>query len=64
MDLKFSIIVPVYNRPTELDELLDSISRQDYQYDFEIIVVEDGSDISSEEIVEKVSRSTADQLFF
>ncbi len=64
MDLKFSIIIPVYNRPTELDELLDSISRQEYRDDFEIIVVEDGSDISSEKIVKNYQDQLKINYFF
>ncbi len=40
--MKISIVVPVYNRPDEIVELLQSIDRQDYR-DFEVIVVEDGS---------------------
>jgi glycosyltransferase involved in cell wall biosynthesis len=46
--LKFSIIIPVYNRPDEVKELLDTLTRQTYK-DFEVIVVEDGSEIKSEE---------------
>ncbi|GAB3658274.1 glycosyltransferase [Echinicola sediminis] len=46
----FSIIIPVYNRPQELEELLSSLVRQSYKK-FEVIVVEDGSSISSEELV-------------
>ena len=38
----FSIIIPVYNRPDEVDELLESLSKQTYQ-DFEILLIEDGS---------------------
>ena len=40
--MKYSIIVPVYNRPDEVDELLESLSNQTQQ-DFEAIIVEDGS---------------------
>ena len=40
--MKFSIIVPVFNRPDEVDELLESLSNQTQQ-DFEVIIVEDGS---------------------
>ena len=40
--MKYSIIVPVYNRPDEVDELLESLSNQTYK-DFEVIIVEDGS---------------------
>ncbi len=45
-----SFIIPVYNRPTEVKELLDSLKVQLLK-NFEIIIVEDGSDISSEEVV-------------
>lgn len=38
----YSIIIPVYNRPEEIAELLQSISRQTYS-NFEVIIVEDGS---------------------
>ncbi len=39
---RFSIIVPVYNRPDEVSELLDSLTRITYR-DYELIIVEDGS---------------------
>lgn len=48
--IKFSIIIPVYNRPEEIRELLDSLTAQSYP-DFEIIVIEDGSDDPCESIV-------------
>jgi glycosyltransferase involved in cell wall biosynthesis len=38
----FSIIIPVYNRPQELEELLACISNQTYT-NFEVIIIEDGS---------------------
>ena len=40
--MKYSIIVPVYNRPDEVDELLESLTLQTLK-DFEVIIVEDGS---------------------
>lgn len=40
--MRYSIIVPVYNRPDEVDELLESLTKQT-ETDFEVIVVEDGS---------------------
>ena len=40
--MKYSIIVPVYNRPDEVDELLQSLCEQTIK-DFEVIIVEDGS---------------------
>lgn len=46
----FSIIVPVFNRPQELNELLESLTRQTFT-DFEVVVIEDGSEITSEHIL-------------
>ena len=48
---KFSIIVPVYNRPSEVNELLQSMTVQT-DMDFEVIIVEDGSTDQCEEICE------------
>ena len=52
MNTFFSIIVPVYNRPEEIRELLESLVRQDFNAPYEIVIVEDGSSESSEDIVE------------
>lgn len=46
----FSIIVPVYNRPDELGELLESLSLQDFGLPFEVVIVEDGSVVDSHEV--------------
>lgn len=53
MELKFSIIIPVYNRPDEIDELLESLTKQTYLENFEVITIEDGSDLSSEDRIKK-----------
>ena len=50
--MKYSIIVPVYNRPDEVDELLDSLSHQT-QHDFEVIIVEDGSAKPCKDVCDK-----------
>ena len=50
--MKYSIIVPVYNRPDEVDELLQSLCRQEVK-DFEVIIVEDGSQVPCEEVCRK-----------
>lgn len=39
---RYSVIVPVYNRPFEVKELLESLSKQSFK-DFEVIIIEDGS---------------------
>ena len=50
--MKYSIIVPVYNRPDEVDELLESLSNQT-QKDFEVIIVEDGSVKTCKDVCDK-----------
>ena len=50
--MKYSFIVPVYNRPDEVDELLDSLTRQTIT-GFEVIVVEDGSAVPCAEVCRK-----------
>ena len=50
--MKYSIIVPVYNRPDEVDELLESLSNQTQQ-DFEVIIVEDGSIKTCKDVCDK-----------
>ena len=50
--MRYSVIIPVYNRPDEVDELLKSLTTQHFT-DFEVIVVEDGSSVSCKEIVDR-----------
>ncbi|MFI8378139.1 glycosyltransferase [Leeuwenhoekiella sp. NPDC079379] len=55
MNLSFSIIVPVYNRPQEVQELLQSLRTQTFTKPFEIVIVEDGSIETSEDVIEEYS---------
>jgi glycosyltransferase involved in cell wall biosynthesis len=48
----FSIIIPLYNRPQEIDELLGTLTLQTYKA-FEVLVIEDGSTQKAGEIVKK-----------
>ena len=50
--MRYSVIVPVFNRPDEVDELLDSLTRQTVK-DFEVIIVEDGSTKTCKDVCEK-----------
>lgn len=50
--MTYSIIVAVFNRPDELDELLQSLSVQTFR-DFEVIVVEDGSSVPASDVVQR-----------
>ncbi|MCH3882551.1 glycosyltransferase [Tenacibaculum aquimarinum] len=63
-NFSFSIIIPVYNRPQEIDELLESLIKQNFSDTFEIVIVEDGSENSSQEIVNKYANELNIQYFF
>jgi glycosyltransferase involved in cell wall biosynthesis len=47
---KYSVIIPVYNRPEEIKELLESLTLQTYKA-FEVLIIEDGSTLKCENIV-------------
>ncbi len=51
MDLFFSFIIPVYNRPDEIRELLQSMVEQKFSKPFEILIIEDGSTRSSQKVI-------------
>ena len=50
--MRFSIIIPVYNRPQEVDELLESLCHQTFN-DFEVVMVEDGSSERCDAVCER-----------
>ena len=50
--MRYSIIVPVFNRPDEVDELLESLCLQTIK-DFEVIIVEDGSSLPCKDVCDK-----------
>ena len=50
--MKYSVIVPVFNRPDEVDELLGSLAHQTLK-DFEVIIVEDGSETPCKDVCAK-----------
>ncbi len=59
----YSVIIPVYNRPDEIDELLESLTQQTYT-DFEVIVVEDGSTIPCKDVVDRYTDRLDVSYFF
>ncbi|MFP3860304.1 MAG: glycosyltransferase [Bacteroidales bacterium] len=61
--MKFSLIVPVYNRPNEVEELLESLTKQTRK-DFEVVIVEDGSDLKSDTIVDNYKGELDIRYFF
>ena len=54
--MKYSIIVPVFNRPDEVRELLQSLTLQTFT-DFEVIIVEDGSQKPCQEVCNSFAQS-------
>tara|TARA_B100000989_G_C19529670_1_gene468889 strand:- start:1926 stop:2888 length:963 start_codon:yes stop_codon:yes gene_type:complete len=61
--VKYSIIIPVYNRPKELKELILSISKQSFK-SLEVIIVDDGSQISSRVIFQNFKKKLNISYFF
>jgi len=60
----YSIIVPVYNRPDEMDELLASLVDQDFDGFFEVCVIEDGSTSKSDAIIKKYESQLSIRYYF
>jgi glycosyltransferase involved in cell wall biosynthesis len=60
---KYSVVVPVYNRPQEVAELLESLTHQTYK-NFEVVLVEDGSSIKSEQVFEQYASKLSIQYFY
>ena len=53
MELKFSFVIPVYNRPEETEELLESFTQLKTTQNFEIVIVEDGSTQTSKTVIDR-----------
>lgn len=60
----FSIIIPVYNRPDEINELLESMLLTTYKSDFEIVIVEDGSTLTCEDVIQKYTDKLTISYYF
>lgn len=59
----FSIIIPLYNRPQEINELLYTLTKQTF-LQFEVLVIEDGSKDSAKSIVESYVNKLDVKYFF
>lgn len=64
MQRNYSFIIPVFNRPQEISELLESFASMTTKLSFEIIIVEDGSTETSENIVEQYKKKLTINYFF
>ncbi len=60
---KFSVIVPVFNRPVEISELLASLTQQTYR-NFEVIIIEDGSTERCDKICEQYTEQLDIRYFY
>lgn len=60
---RYSVIIPVYNRPQEVHELLESLTKQTRK-EFEVIIVEDGSTDRCDEVVDQFRDELRIQYFF
>ncbi|MGB0390829.1 MAG: glycosyltransferase [Salibacteraceae bacterium] len=63
MSRYYSAIIPLYNRPDEIEELLESLTKQTFS-NFEVVIIEDGSAHDAKDIVEKYSDKLNIQYHF
>lgn len=61
--MRYSVIVPVFNRPDEVEELLVSLTKQTFN-DFEVIIVEDGSEKTCKSVCDGLSGTLDLHYFF
>ncbi len=59
----YSIIIPVYNRPSEIDELLNSLTKQVYT-NFEVVIIEDGSQQPCKTVIDSYSSKLKIAYYF
>ena len=62
--MQYSFIIPIYNRPEEIDELLGSLLHQDFNNSYEIVIIEDGSSITCQDIVNKYNKRLNVKYYF
>ncbi len=60
---RFSVVIPVYNRPDEVADLLESLQQQSYR-DFEVIIVEDGSTVPCRKQCEDAAAAGLDVKYY
>ena len=64
MQIYYSFIIPVFNRPQEVRELLESFINLDFGNEFEIVLVEDGSTETSESVVAEFSNKLSISYYY
>lgn len=53
---KVSIVVPCFNSEKTLEKCISALLNQNYDHDYEIVMVDDGSTDSTAEIIKKIRR--------
>ena len=61
--MHFSFVIPVFNRPTEVDELLESLTFQTYT-NFDTVIIEDGSTLKCDKVINKYKSKLDIQYYF
>lgn len=64
MQLQYSFIIPVYNRPDEIQELLESFEALNGDIPFEVVIIEDGSTKTSKTVVDTFNNKLNISYFF
>src|SRR5690554_625598 len=64
MTISYSFVIPVYNRPQEIRELLETMLSLDFSGNFEIVIVEDGSTETSEKLVSEFGEKLDISYYF
>lgn len=64
MQRKYSFIIPVFNRPQEVQELLESFEKLDFIEEFEIVLVEDGSTETAKNVADQFSDTLSISYYF
>ena len=64
MQPEYSFVIPVYNRPDEIRELLQSMRKLDSKVSFEVVIVEDGSNINSDEVVKDFAEALTISYYY
>ena len=63
-NLYYSFIIPVYNRPKEIEELLESLTKLEGDIKYEVVIVEDGSTVTCESVCSRFRESVNIKYYF
>lgn len=64
MQPEYSFVIPVYNRPDEIRELLESMERLNSPISFEVVIIEDGSELRSDQVAREFAEKLDVSYYF